>query len=443
MTTRDVFVSYASADRAAADALCARLVSAYDIRSRKAPRETGAAASGPSANVENLERSRVMVFVFRGDENATMAVAREVAHAVKRGITILPLRTDDVMPAGSIGAGAEPPQRPSDLPPALLSRIHRLADAIKALVDEQAGPAPVVAGAARGDAPTEPGPPRARWSGWGAGMAAVAAVVVVAALAFGIRELTTAPSFDTDSDSIRGGATEASMPSLPSPDASQLDSAPLATAGLDAATGAPAAEVPIADRAAPAEPEDPRGPGVTGSSPAGSEPEQARAGQATANPAAGEPIIGPAPTARPGTESAPARAGEAGAASRFGRTPEPAGTSGLTMSGILLIDFINSLSQGTIEVEIDGQLRWSERLKLPKPTGALAALRLQRASEQIGSQLSVPTGDHKVTVTILNGEGEVWDFDTTSLHIEASRPVTLRIRLTRFKNRLRLESATG
>ena len=117
--------------------------------------------------------------------------------------------------------------------------------------------------------------------------------------------------------------------------------------------------------------------------------------------------------------------------------------AGLTMSGTLMIDFINNFPDGSVELEVDGQKRWSERLRLSKPPGALAALRLQRASEQIGSALKVAAGNHIITVTILNGDGEVWDFGKTSLHVDAGGSVTLRIRLSRFKNRLRLESAAG
>ena len=43
----------------------------------------------------------------------------------------------------------------------------------------------------------------------------------------------------------------------------------------------------------------------------------------------------------------------------------------------------------------------------------------------------------------VNGDGEVWDFSTAQVRVDASRTVTLRVRLSRFRNRLRLEPAEG
>lgn len=111
--------------------------------------------------------------------------------------------------------------------------------------------------------------------------------------------------------------------------------------------------------------------------------------------------------------------------------------------GTLLIDFIHSLPGGSVEVEVDGRVRWIEQLTLNKPAGVLAKLKIQRVSEQLGSKLEVPAGDHKITVTVLNAEGEVRDFNTTTLRVDAARSVTLRIRFSRLRNRLRLESAAG
>jgi hypothetical protein len=44
---------------------------------------------------------------------------------------------------------------------------------------------------------------------------------------------------------------------------------------------------------------------------------------------------------------------------------------------------------------------------------------------------------------VLTGEGEVWDFASTVVRVERERPVTLRIRFSRFGNRMQIESVAG
>jgi hypothetical protein len=112
-------------------------------------------------------------------------------------------------------------------------------------------------------------------------------------------------------------------------------------------------------------------------------------------------------------------------------------------TGSLFVDFLNTFSEGAIEVEVDGRKRWSERLGISQQVGGLSKLKLQRVSEQIGTQLKLPVGDHKVTVTIMNGDGEVRDFGNTSVQVVPDRSTTLRVRTTRFKNELQLDTVPG
>src|SRR5262249_28028199 len=46
--------------------------------------------------------------------------------------------------------------------------------------------------------------------------------------------------------------------------------------------------------------------------------------------------------------------------------PESAAAPQAVPSGTLVIDFINSFSEGVVEVEVDGRKRWSEKLRLGK-----------------------------------------------------------------------------
>ena len=120
-----------------------------------------------------------------------------------------------------------------------------------------------------------------------------------------------------------------------------------------------------------------------------------------------------------------------------------AGTPQLAETGTVFINFLNTYSEGAIEVEVDGRKRWSQRLGPSQQGGDLSKPKPQRVSEQIGSQLKMAAGVHKFTVTILNGDGEVLDSGTTSLQVAGSRSVTLRVRTTGFKNQLQLDVVPG
>ena len=161
------------------------------------------------------------------------------------------------------------------------------------------------------------------------------------------------------------------------------------------------------------------------------------------------PVSPPAAVAEPPaarlTDAAAARTADAATAARSA-PPEPAdaaGAAAVANQGSLFIDFLNTYPDGEIEVVINGRKRWTERLGVSQQGGGLTKLKLQRVSEPMGTQIKLPEGDHKVTVTLLNGDGEVRNFGTTNVHVSASRSMTLKVRTTRFKNELQLDSTPG
>ena len=171
------------------------------------------------------------------------------------------------------------------------------------------------------------------------------------------------------------------------------------------------------------------------------------AGAAAVAPAAAPPAAAvvpqseiQAPVARPAPAGTPQQAEAAAGRGAPAQAAEPVAAA---ETGSVFIDFLNTYSEGAIEVEVDGRKRWSERLGISQQGGGLSKLKLQRVSEQIGSQLKIAAGGHKFTVTILNGDGEVRDFGSTSFQVAASRSVTLRVRTTRFKNQLQLDVVPG
>jgi hypothetical protein len=420
----DVFISYAATDKAVADAVCAQLESVHKVQCWIAPRDLAPGISSSEARVSALDRSKIMVLILSGPQNASPQVEREVERAVQQGINVVPMRIDKAMsaetleyaPTGGIrsaGAGS------------LAALICHLAESVRALLDQlPAGVRPAT--------PAEAPEAGSKWA-WLIpavfGVAIIVAVIVVGLPLFEIPKLRVA-----DTVGETGAAKPALTPASDAVDpalASQAMRTPIQPVGSTSPGVRSAADATSAAGAAPAS-----------ASPQAEKP--AAAAEALASGRAGtEPSLG-----TPGSKAVPDRVGVAPRVADAAPPSIPAeaataAAAGLAPLGTLLIDFINTFPDGSVEVEVDGRKQWSRRLKLTASTGALSRLRLQRASEQLGSELKVPVGDHRITVTMLNADGEVRDSETTSLHVDASRSVTLRIRVTRFRNRLQLESVAG
>jgi hypothetical protein len=97
----DVFISYSSKDRKAADDLC-RALEAGRVRVWMAPRDltpSGAwAADIPSA----IEAARVVILVFSKNTNGSEWVAREIEHAVSCKRRIMTVRLLDAEPSSGL-----------------------------------------------------------------------------------------------------------------------------------------------------------------------------------------------------------------------------------------------------------------------------------------------------------------------------------------------------
>ena len=97
MMAPEVFISYAAADKMVADAVCWRLESIHHVPCWIAPRDVPPGKSSSKSSLDALDRAKVMVLVFSGDENASPQIAREVARAVHRGISVIPLDRKSVV----------------------------------------------------------------------------------------------------------------------------------------------------------------------------------------------------------------------------------------------------------------------------------------------------------------------------------------------------------
>ena len=97
----DVFISYASKDKIAADAACAWMEAA-GIRCWIAPRDIVPGTSYGEAIIEAIHGLKVMVLVFSSNANASAHIPKEVERAMSSGVAIIPLRIEDVAPGKAL-----------------------------------------------------------------------------------------------------------------------------------------------------------------------------------------------------------------------------------------------------------------------------------------------------------------------------------------------------
>jgi type II secretory pathway pseudopilin PulG len=97
----DVFISYSSVDKAVAGAVCAELEQ-NQVRCWIAPRDIRPGAEWGESIVDAINSCRVMVLVFSSNANESPQIRREVERAVNKGVIIVPLRIEDVLPTRSL-----------------------------------------------------------------------------------------------------------------------------------------------------------------------------------------------------------------------------------------------------------------------------------------------------------------------------------------------------
>lgn len=101
MARHDVFVSYSRSDRALALELVS-WVESHGIDCWVAPRDIAPAADWAAEIIDAIAAARVMVLVFSASANASPQVRREVERAVHKGVSVLPVRIEDVLPSRSL-----------------------------------------------------------------------------------------------------------------------------------------------------------------------------------------------------------------------------------------------------------------------------------------------------------------------------------------------------
>src|ERR1700761_4704029 len=97
----DVFLSYSTQDKAAADAVCHSLES-KGIRCWIAPRDVIPGANWQQSIIDAIAGSRAVVLIFTGHTNQSENVKKEVSTAFESNTMVIPFLIEDVKPEGSL-----------------------------------------------------------------------------------------------------------------------------------------------------------------------------------------------------------------------------------------------------------------------------------------------------------------------------------------------------
>ncbi|WP_210245068.1 toll/interleukin-1 receptor domain-containing protein [Methylobacterium haplocladii] len=175
----DVFISYSSKDKPAADAAC-NVLERNGIRCWIAPRDIVGGKSWAEAIVAAIKSSKVLLLVFSKQSNKSQQVAREVERAISAGIPVIPFRIEDVVPSESMEYYLSTPHWLNAFPPPMEQHFEQLTLTVKNLLGEPVGGGPSI----RPDPPEGADPSIWKRPGllWGLGGLAVAGALTVAAI---------------------------------------------------------------------------------------------------------------------------------------------------------------------------------------------------------------------------------------------------------------------
>lgn len=128
----EVFISYSSVDKTAADEVCEALERS-DISCWIAPRNIGV-GSYASAIIKGITDCQLMVLVFSSHSNKSPQVEREIERAVSKGKTIYPVRIENVVPSPDLELFISSEQWMDAFEPPLSDHLDKFCDNVKALL---------------------------------------------------------------------------------------------------------------------------------------------------------------------------------------------------------------------------------------------------------------------------------------------------------------------
>ena len=138
----EVFISYASADKTVADALCVAL-ERQRIRCWIAPRDVIPGRGYGSQILQAIEASKLLVLVFSGNANASQHVMREVERAVNKSVMILPFRIENVTPSADLEYFISTTHWLDAVEPPMERHLDRLVEAVRRNIGQSVVDAPL------------------------------------------------------------------------------------------------------------------------------------------------------------------------------------------------------------------------------------------------------------------------------------------------------------
>lgn len=156
----DVFISHSTEDKPAADAVCA-ILEKNGVRCWIAPRDIIPGADWGESIVNGIRSSRVLLLVFSTNANKSKQIKREVEIAADGGVTIVPLRIENILPTESFKYFLGNIHWLDALTPPLEKHLQEVATKVKAILSTgSAGPPEASQPSSQAKAPTIQQPPR-------------------------------------------------------------------------------------------------------------------------------------------------------------------------------------------------------------------------------------------------------------------------------------------
>src|SRR5262252_2384262 len=172
--------SYSSQDKTAADAACAVLERA-GIRCWIAPRDIRPGQEYGHAIIEAIDQCRVMVLIFSANANDSRQIHREIERAVSKGVPIIPLRIEEVVPTRSMEYFLGAIHWLDALTPPLEKHLQQLVEAVKALlqIDVAGRAAPLHDGGTQASTTVRPAEPAMQGGGRAAWLTAAGRLLIL------------------------------------------------------------------------------------------------------------------------------------------------------------------------------------------------------------------------------------------------------------------------
>lgn len=179
----EIFISHSAQDKTVADAVCHGL-EREGLRCWIAPRDINPGLSWAAAIQKAVRESRVLVLIFSGAADRSDHVRREVSAALEGGAAIVPFRLEDIRAGDELNYYLAGLHWLDATTPPLDRHVQRLADNLKAMLDDrpETTPADLAPLPRRGAARPFPAQQTARRGGaasWLWAMVALAALFIL------------------------------------------------------------------------------------------------------------------------------------------------------------------------------------------------------------------------------------------------------------------------